>query len=122
MNKELTPLKAFEEIKKYLVKLQFHFLEEELGIIETALKDYERLLKLRKTAEWADEKLQTKKKLKALEIIKEKNIDAQMIKQSGCLEHYCTLYRLVYHDVASADIYWRFPTQTEYDLLKEVLL
>lgn len=87
-------------------------MDKEIDIIETALKEYERLLKMRKTAEWADEKLQTKKKLKALEIIKER-FTIQFIKSD--LPNYYGIMQ-----IGTNPIYIK--TQEEYDLLKEVML
>lgn len=109
MNKELTPLKAFEEIKKYLVKLQFHFLEEELGIIETALKDYAGFQIVFKLSN-RNEGQKVSQKLRAFKIIKEKEIDVPLLKESDNVEDYN---------------YWcREGSQLElvqYNLLKEML-
>ena len=61
------------------------------------------------------------KELKALEIIKEKNIAIKQLQMSPCLEAYCTLYRFLYHDVDWKGLQHLMPTQEEFDLLKEVL-
>lgn len=66
MSKELTPLKALENIKHYDSRVGLH--EDDYKIIETALKDYENL-KL-KHRSMQDAVLDDFKKLKALEIIK----------------------------------------------------
>lgn len=85
MSKELTPLEALEKIREKVGKQPIAYfwgknkidydriiiVDDYCDTIETALKDYERLLKMRKTAEWADEKLQTKKKIKAFKILKD---------------------------------------------------
>lgn len=110
MNKELTPLEALEKIKFVLDFISSGELLREkdtmryLGIIENALEDYERLLKMRKMAEWADEKLQTKKKLKAIEIVKAKT---NLTKTREGIK---------------ALVFVILETQEEFDLLKEVLL
>ena len=123
MSKELD---AFEQIKKYLVNLHFHFLEEELDIIETALKEN---IGLRKANEFLIEDCQkleerindleriikepdtTIKKLKALEIIK-KRFTIQFCKSD--LNGY---YGII--QIGINPIYIK--TKEEYDLLKEVL-
>lgn len=110
MTKEL---KTFEEIKKYLVNLKFHFLflEEELDIIETALEDYD-LLKRSLNRNWVDV-INDDKKLKALEIIKEKKVDV------GAL---CELDLELYNKYAKEINGTPTLTKEEYDLLREVLL
>jgi predicted GIY-YIG superfamily endonuclease len=119
MSKELTPLKALGRIKQaptiYVGCASdiYTRYSHECKIIETALKDYERLLKLRKTAEWADEKLQTEKKIKALVVIKER-FTIQFIK-SDCLPNYYGIMQ-----IGTNPIYIK--TKEEFDLLKEVLL
>lgn len=111
MSKEL---KALEDIILYLNANEPKGLYcKNIEIIKNALKDYERLLNLRKTSEWADEKLQTKKKLQAFDIIIKKlifyfNDNAKSMtirRRDGYL-------RLILF----------FDEQREYDLLKEVLL
>lgn len=79
-----------------------------LDIIENALKDYERRLALAK--EYKDVN-NVAKRLKALEIIKEKDVDIVALKISINLKQY------------NCKEDGRCPlTQEEYDLLKEVLV
>lgn len=131
MSKELTPLEELQFIRHYEINddhitLNHHIIcKRSLDNIETALKDYERLLSLRKTAEWADEKLRTKKKLKVLEIIKEKGcsyIEIVLIVSHHNYEEYCI-------EMNSGRVYSSryeceraFKTQEEFNLLREVLL
>ena len=111
MSKEL---EAFEQIKKYLVNLQFHFLEEELDIVESALKEVngEDRAFLKHIKNGKLHPLTTKcyqnllKKEKVLEIIKEKVIPYSVINR-GMIER-------------AFEEGWI--TKEEYDLLKEVLL
>ena len=116
MTKEL---EAFEKIKKYLVNLQFHFLEEELDIIETALKNYEKLKneydKLESFHKLFIEKynqlnIEHRKKLKALEIIKEKKVNVNCIISGWSLWKYNSYKTHINL------------TKEEYELLKEVLI
>lgn len=105
---ELSPLEALEEIRNF-----FHPFENEetFEIIETTLKDYEKKTKLAKEY---DDVNNVAKRLKALEIIKEKQVDVYAVIESKSLKE-------------MNDRFW-FPkeeyklTQEEYDLLKEVLL
>ena len=136
-SKDLTPLEALNIIQ-YLCSTNIN---KYYFIIEKALKEYE-LIKQTKIIvsdrEISDEDLEklknqrvlvdslkqgeikplfdeeTQKKLKALEIIKSKNIDTSILKSSSSLEFYT---------------YWACSnqrqnnlTKEEYDLLKEVLL
>lgn len=77
---------------------------EDINIIENALNEYYRLLK---------EDDETTKKLKALEIIKEKGIILQFIKETYTVEQY------------NAGVFGTLVkplTKEDYDLLKEMLL
>ena len=105
MSKEL---EALENLKQYLtgdVRNCWH----ELAIIETALKDYEYRLSLAK--EYKDVN-NVAKRLKALEIIKEKNVDVIIIR----LTPSCEAYNKAKTDI-SLDL-----DEKQYNLLKEVLL
>lgn len=98
MNKELTPLKAHKELKSRYGKY-FSLQDDERGkVIETALKDYEKKTKLAK--EYADVD-NVAKRLKALEIIKDKEWFDDFMKEHLTREWF---------------------TKDELDLLKEVLL
>ena len=105
MKKQLSPLEALENIRKLFIGSPID-LSQQLGIIETALKDYEKKTKLAK--EYADIN-NVAKRLKALEIIKP-----------------CCLVA----DYKTDDPDFRYElafckkiclTQEEYDLLREVL-
>ena len=107
MSKALTPLEALEE-------LRFKGLTEEYrnkccDIVETALKEYELMKEIRVTARF--DLAQVNKEHKALEIIKEKQVNVFIFLHSGDLE--------TYNDIVEDN---RKLTETEYDLLKEVLL
>ena len=57
------------------------------------------------------------KKIKALEIINEKDVNVKIIRVASCLENYNTLKTLTSGKNPNTDL-----NQEEYDLLKEVLL
>ena len=124
MNKELTPLQAFENI---IVDLTPHLKNantEEIKIVETALRNQFNLELENRTlqmnldlgavlAKGLQERLdENKKKLKALEIIKNKRVDTQLLKDSKNLNDYNWC-------VHTKD---RALTKEEYELLKEVLI
>ena len=108
MNKELTPLEAAKELKDEVVANYYqdqNWFDERYEIIEKALKDYEMEHTLRVRLENINyelvrEKQANKKKLKALEIIKDKQWFDDFMK-----EHLNRSYF----------------TKEEFDLLKEVL-
>lgn len=115
MSKELTPLEALE-------KLYFGWCDKQkqahklMKTIETALKDYEmeRTLRVRLeniNYELVREKQESNKKLKVLEIIKEKQVNVFIFLHSG--EDLDT-----YNDMVEEN---RKLTQQEFDLLKEWL-
>ena len=117
MNKEMTPLQALKKIKqaRYFVDFELDAkvsedYKEELDIIETALKDYEKKTKLAK--EYKDVN-NVAKRLKALEIIKEKPVVA-LVDYKYTYEEWLELV-----DEREKDL---FRNKEEYDLLKEVLL
>lgn len=110
MTKEL---EAFEEIKKYLVNLKFHFLEEELDTIETALKNYQKLSKDYSIV--VDEKIELAvmcaKEHEALRIIVEKDVNLADIRCCATVEQY------------NVKENGNIPlTRKEFNLLKEVTL
>lgn len=120
MNKEMTPLQALKKIKqaRYFVDFELDAkvsedYKKELDIIETALKDYEKKTKLAK--EYKDVN-NVAKRLKALEIIKEKRVFIEELISSDNVDEY--------NDYV--DEQGRYDedklTQAEFDLLKEVLL
>ena len=138
MNKELSPLEALEKIKYKLSSSKANGYWEDLDTIEKALKEYESMKQAKiivvdkkisdddleklknqrmfvSSAEQCEVKLlfdeETQKKLKALEIIKEK-------KTFVALLHSCkTVYEYNEH------VKWEnaFLTKEDFDLLKEVL-
>ena len=147
MSKELTPLEALNEIKniktlsvpeRKVVTFQEKY-KEELDIIETALKEYEKLKKevneisdfglkayrveLEKQINSNKKYRTTNKRLRVknqklyeiLRIIKEKHVDCfkliAIFRTSNNIEHYNQNY----------GSNWQL-TQEEYDLLKEVLI
>lgn len=124
MNKELTSLEAFENTKNLILpvledddwRITRCLFKDYLDIIETALKEQEEDKKLlneqAKSNRYLMEQIkQSQKKLKALEIIKEKNVSIVWLK--WCPD------RAEYNDLASKE---EQLTQDEYNLLKEVLL
>ena len=104
MSKEL---EALERIRDTLHQFRPNLLENrqrDFKLVETALKRLEELEELKTSFD-----RQLEKKLKALEIIKEKKVDV-----------FCLLFAGL--DIYNANIHpSRFITQEEYDLLKEVL-
>ena len=122
MNEELTPLEALNELFEDFMIMRncLNDLDDETQksrdfynkwanehkiIIETALKDYETLQDdFNKLYE------RTYKELKALEIIKEKNVNVLLIKQSSSYGEFLM-------NCKNSGL-----PQKEYDLLKEVLL
>ena len=127
-DKELTLLEAFEKVKDRLeiwdcseesnweeYGTGYYECEEELDIIENALKDYERRLSLAK--EYKDVN-NVAKRLKALEIIKNKFVIPAFIMNSENVEEYNRELKQI---TFRKDYEIRKITQEEYDLLKEVL-
>lgn len=123
MNKEL---EALEEIKSFILDIQcgtfnskairftdsFVYLEQNVfPIIETALKELDFYKKRDK--QWKQDVNKNINKLKALEIIKEKNVNIGLLKDEECtFEIYNTMMLLKECQL----------TEEEFDLLKEVLL
>lgn len=110
MTKQLSPLEALNKIA------YSYGYDENIKIIEDALKDYERLLRLRKIAKWADEKLQTKKKIQALGIIK-KFVDFSLEFDESQSEWF-----LYISNEEQRVLVAKGTGVKTYDLLKEVLL
>ena len=110
-------LEALERVRKshcvasMVMQLQHEDTEtiKALDIIEKELKDYENL-KL-KHRSMQDEVLNDFKKLKALEIIKEKGVNLYKLKMCDSVEEY--------NKLRNSDLPL---SQKEYDILKEVLL
>lgn len=143
MKTELTPLEALENIMCFISVDECNFKNQAekdkcYNIIETALKDYEKLSKQRyviftrthqQKEMFIDEicksykeikvsSLEDEKKLKALEIIKEKNIDVGAIKE--CVSAYA--YNDFKELTETAIVKREKMTQEEYEIVKEVLL
>ena len=120
MSKELEIIKELRclvyscQDSGFITNAEKHFLPL-LDRLETELKDYEELkkLKLLPYPKVNDEEYRRNvvKSLQALEIIKEKRVNLEYIK---CCENYEQ-----YKTICS---YWNEITEEEYDLLKEVLL
>lgn len=115
----ITPLEALKDLTKLLNTNDYLSLYSmcDLHTIEKALKDYEELKgKMGITDVVKEDFVQLWKEHKALEIIKEKNVDVIYLRyECNCLEDYnennqtCDLDKNEYL------------TQEEYDLLTEVL-
>lgn len=123
MTKQLTPLEA---LNKLISRHPFNY--EEYKIIETALK---RLAYLDKLAYLTDDDTsEIEKKLKALEIIREKRLNAEWLMESNTYKEYLEYAEDDYEEnvvkgaTADKEEWFRkwVATQEEYDLLKEVLL
>lgn len=127
MNKELTPLEALEKIKNRFDNHELYRntdLQNELNIIETALKDYELLIMTSNIIKNNIKDIPREditKKLKALEIIKEKQVDVGrfILIINTWFDDDFALHR--YNDYLENDLdKWKL-TKEEFDLLKEVL-
>ena len=132
MSKEL---KALERIKDFMSKNAVHW-KQDISMIETALKDYNNLLEkydfkdikelddfLNKHRFIHQEQLDNKKKLKALEIIKDKGVDIKDLYKvlSFYLSHPdCELKEYIYYNSLKTEK--ERLTEQEYSLLKEVFL
>ena len=126
MSKEL---EALEEIKNHKIKLdanikydngdetQYRFetikdmFPKQFAIIETALKDHEKITSGDFHIEPINVHIENQKQIKAFEIIKDKEVDVFIFLHSGDLE--------TYNDIVEDN---RKLTQEEYVLLKEVVL
>ena len=107
MSKEL---QALEKLTNYKCSCMSEKVECK-EIIETALKDYEKITGGDFHIEPINVHIENQKQIKALEIIKEKEVDVFIFLHSGDLE--------TYNDIVEDN---RKLTQEEYELLKEVLL
>lgn len=112
MSKELSPLEALSKL--YLAygpahQITFKKRYKLKEIIKAALKDYEKKTKLAK--EYADVD-NVAKRLKALEIIKEKQVNVQWIMVCDTYKDYYKRFN---------EFFIEYLTQEEFDLLKEVL-
>ena len=100
MSKELTPLEALERIKNIPIlstpestqKIFYDKHKKELDLIESALKNYQDLTEYVDTLQgdrdyWYNTAIKNENKLKALEIIKEKNVDVGLLIR--CFNAYC---------------------------------
>lgn len=118
MNNELEALKVSKQLKDFVLgfvknDLDRRFIHGSFNIIETELKDYEELQKdycdvVEKRGEWQEK---NKNKLKALEIIKKKEIDVREFKCYKSLTEY---------NQNVSPLKWL--TQEEYDSVKKELL
>ena len=125
-------LEAFNKITSGGCKGKYH---EYCEIVENELKDYEKLI-ITYGAEFINELLKTPndikyKKLKALEIIKNKDVDVGAIKHAIAvtINNKATLINAMTKEIIKPYIYYNIPipksmwlTEVEFDLLKEVLL
>ena len=113
MSKEL---KALKRIENFMSQNAVHW-KQDIAMIETALKNYEELERKHNELLYNYEELvhcglkSEQNKLKALEIIKEKEVNVFIFLHSGDLE--------TYNEMVEDN---RKLTQEEYDILKEVLL
>lgn len=117
MSKELTPLKAFKKLreqndflKQRNIPKEYRY-DDELDIVETALKEYKGAEKHIEALN--KERIENSIKLKALEIIKEKPVVA-LVDYKHTYEEWLELV-----DEREKDL---FKNKEEYNLLKEVLL
>lgn len=115
MNKTLEALNRIKNIPilstpESTQKIFYDKHKKDLDIIEDALKRKEELERMHTNA--LDKIAKDRKKLKAFDIIKEKNVDVQLLKDSKNLND----YNWCVHTKDRALI------QDEFDLLKEVLL
>lgn len=123
MNKELTPLEALRNLTQIAYgssddiddKIKNYF-----ELIKKSLKDYENL-KL-KHRSMQDAVLEDFKKLKALEIIKKKEVNVSTFVAYKCYEDYLNDWNILIKEVRRTMIGEKKLTQEEYELLKEVLL
>ena len=124
MTKELTPLEALQEIKEQ-IKIFYAMLDDrasnknnleptlnKLSIIEKSLKELDFYRK--RDAQFKQDVNNLVDKLKALEIIKNKEVNVRLIYETETVDdyNYC-VGKYINLDLSL--------TQEEYDLLKEVL-
>lgn len=125
MSKELTPLEALKKVKKFkddccMFGSSDIEIDKDLDIIEKALKEYEKPKKIVGSISF-EQSMENyvknncpsiAKKLKALEIIKERRVDVARLLVSNSLKKY--------NDFDKRDILAKL-TQEEFDFLKEML-
>lgn len=133
MSKELTPLKAWEEVKDAMLEWTEGY-EENFNLIEKTLKDYEKTLK---DYEETDNQIYDSfekfginhrkdllKKLKVLEIIIEKDVDVHNFKEFIIKQHW-TYKQYVKEEndenTSKHQFAYKLLTQDEFDLLKKEL-
>ena len=140
MNKKLTPLEALKEVREYLYGDVYAGVEKRLDLIENALKILEQLqiiIGAEKIEDLPKLALKTEnayysscynlkeaeKKLKALEIIKEKKVDVNTLifylekhNETGNIDYAFDSYNEYAKDSDKPQL-----TQEEYELLKEEL-
>jgi hypothetical protein len=116
MTKELTPLEALNDLREVKGWNDDEF-NKRLDIIETALKEYEGAKSHIKALN--KERIENSIKLKALGIIKERQVDVGLLldceTEPEYLNRCCNRY---WHNERCG---WKRMTQEEFDLLKEVL-
>ena len=123
MSKELEALKRFRENAKFDTKSDYYLSTKYIDdndIIETALKEKETPTET--FEQFVGEPSDViYKKLKALKIIKEKNVIISLLKDCSNFQEYndCCNYSLKY---VFKNFYPIDLTQEEFDLLREVLL
>lgn len=146
MNEDSTPLQALERIKShYKDKVCIDVLDD-FDIIETTLEDYEKLtskpiMLCGRTHGYTQALIDTicknykevkvtnlvdEKKLKALKIIDDCDVDVWLLKHCD-YSNYCRVRRLCLESTGNADVddsgkeVINLPTEEEFDFLKEVL-
>lgn len=121
---KLTPSKALKEIG--LLKENGCYIKStvEYKIVETALKDYEQLKIVAKPLTDEEKKSinSVAKRLKALEIIKEKGVFVHLIKQCRSVQEYNAYISVAFSNMPKEKCQEQFwLSKEEFDLLKEVL-
>ncbi len=115
----MTPLEALKKLKecKYHFAKEWH---ENYPIVESALKEYEGAK--RHIEELNKERAENSLKIKALEIVKEKEVDVETFKGFAEKDETCETYNKFYRILSKkydVDYSFKYLTQEEYDLLKE---
>ena len=113
MNEELTPLEAIFLLKSNMTNAECIRFGEYVHIIETALKDYDEIKKEKLLLSAVRDLPNLFKKLKALEIIKEKGVNIYFLKNTDNVDEY--------NELIQPHFGMKALTQEEYDLLKKVL-
>ena len=121
MTKELSPLEALYELNRYVIEGEYTYFRQHYQIIETALKDSEwykqEMIKFEKAfTEENEEKLKLKE---VLEIIKKKNVNCELIRQSRTFDIYNI--SLDSHNFGIVGARHNVVNAEEFDLLKEEL-